>query len=277
MKTRKAAFAGRFYPDNELKLNKMLHQILSEEESQFKTSLAEKKIIGAVVPHAGYMFSAYQAIHFFNILSISQQQFDTFVIINPNHTGYGKPTSLDENDFWDSPFGKVEIDREFYDLLNIPVSGEAHKHEHSGEVMIPLLQYFIKHPFKIAPITILHQSHENAEILANKIFNANKILNKKLCIIASSDFSHFVHPEKGQQMDQLVIDEILNLNARGVEQQVKDNNISVCGYGPIMTLIEYSKLIMENPKAEVLKIGHSGEVIPSNEVVDYVSILIYKT
>jgi hypothetical protein len=42
-----------------------------------------------------------------------------------------------------------------------------------------------------------------------------------------------------------------------------------------MTLIEYSKLVAKNPKAEILKIGHSGEVIPSDEVVDYVSMLFY--
>jgi len=197
MKIRKAAFEGRFYPDNELELDKMLQQILLEEKQQINVSLADKDIIGGVVPHAGYMFSAYQAIHFFNILSQSQKQFDTFIIINPNHTGYGKPISLDENDFWDSPFGKTEIDKEFSELLSLPISAEAHKHEHSGEVMLPLLQHFIKYPFKIVPITILHQTHENAEILASKIYNANNILNKRICVIASSDFSHFVHPEKG--------------------------------------------------------------------------------
>lgn len=275
MHTRKAAFAGRFYPDNKFELDKMLHQILFEEKPHINLSLSEKEIIGAVVPHAGYMFSAYQAIHFFKILSQSQKQFDTFIIINPNHTGYGKAISLDENDFWDSPYGIAEIDKELYELLSLPELSEAHKHEHSGEVMLPILQYFIKYPFKIAPITILNQSHENAEILANKIYNANKILNKKICVIASSDFSHFVHPDKGKQLDKLVIDEILELNASGVDEQVKRNNISVCGYGPIMTLIEYSKLIANNPKAEILKIGHSGEIIPSDEVVDYVSMLFF--
>ena len=39
--------------------------------------------------------------------------------------------------------------------------------------------------------------------------------------------------------------------------------------------MEYAKLVSENPQARILKIGHSGEVMPSSEVVDYVSILIY--
>jgi len=276
MKTRKAAFAGRFYPDNEYELNKMLEQILLEEDQNIDYSLADREIIGAIVPHAGYMFSAYQAVHFFEILKASKTHFDTFVIINPNHTGYGKPISLDENDFWENPFGKAEIDKELYDLLNIPESADAHRHEHSGEVMLPLLQYFIDYPFKIAPITLLNQTPENARIIANKIYNANKILKKNICIIASSDFSHFVHPDEGKKLDKFVIDEILKLNAEEVYNQVKRKNISVCGYGPIMALIEYSNLIASQPQVQVLKIGHSGEIIPSNEVVDYVSILFYK-
>jgi AmmeMemoRadiSam system protein B len=52
--------------------------------------------------------------------------------------------------------------------------------------------------------------------------------------------------------------------------------VSICGYAPIMTLMEYSKLITKNPKSKILRQGHSGEVYPSNEVVDYVSILFYK-
>ena len=44
-----------------------------------------------------------------------------------------------------------------------------------------------------------------------------------------------------------------------------------------MTLIEYSKLISSKTQVDILKIGHSGEIIPSREVVDYVSILFSNT
>jgi len=120
------------------------------------------------------------------------------------------------------------------------------------------------------------QDNQNAKIIAASIFNANKILKKKICIIASSDFSHFVEPDEGKKLDSFVIDAILNLDTESVYYEVRNKNITVCGYGPIMTLIEYSKLVTENPVAKILKIGNSGEVIPSDEVVDYVSVLIYE-
>lgn len=275
-KTRRPAVAGRFYPDTKNEIIKQLDDILEKESSNINLSLAQKNIIGAIVPHAGYMFSAYQAIHFFEILKNSQQKFDTFIIINPNHTGYGAEISMDENDFWETQFGKVEIDKDFYNLLDFDYSADAHKYEHSGEVMIPLLQYSLDYEFKIVPITLSRQNLQNAKQIASEIYEANKKLNKNICMIASSDFSHFLKPSDGAKLDQLVIDQVLELNSKGVEKEVKANNISVCGYGPIMTLIEYSKLFCESQQTQILKRGHSGEIIPSEEVVDYVSMLFYE-
>lgn len=275
-KTRQPAVAGRFYPDNIKEIEKQLNEITNSELAHMDKTLSNVKITGAVVPHAGYMFSAYQAVHFFEILKNSTQKFDTFIIINPNHTGYGKEISLDENDFWQSPLGIVEIDKSFGQELGFDFSKEAHQYEHSGEVMIPMLQHFINTPFKILPITISKQTYQNSRLVAESIFKANQKLKKNICIIASSDFSHFLSPEKGQQLDQYVINEILAFNSKKVEEEVKNKNISVCGYGPIMALIEYAKLVSELPKNKILKKGHSGEVIPSNEVVDYISILFYE-
>ncbi len=74
-------------------------------------------------------------------------------------------------------------------------------------------------------------------------------------------------------MDALVLENIITFDSIAIEKVVRKKNISVCGFGPIMTLIEYSKLISKKPKADILKIGNSGEIIPSKEVVDYISIL----
>ncbi|MCD4665839.1 MAG: AmmeMemoRadiSam system protein B, partial [Bacteroidales bacterium] len=68
MKIRQPAVAGRFYPDSKAEIKQMLSEILEKENKFIDRELSRKQIIGAVVPHAGYMFSAYQAIHFFEIL-----------------------------------------------------------------------------------------------------------------------------------------------------------------------------------------------------------------
>lgn len=65
--------------------------------------------MGAIIPHAGIIFSEHHAIHSFEIISISPQNFDTIIIINPNHTGKGigiANTSLYE--YWETPLGKIK-------------------------------------------------------------------------------------------------------------------------------------------------------------------------
>ena len=55
---------------------------------------------------------------------------------------------------------------------------------------------------------------------------------------------------------------------------MRQKNISVCGYGAIMALIEYTKLVSNAAVAKVLRRGHSGEVYPADEVVNYASIVV---
>ncbi len=276
MKIRKAAVAGKFYPDNEQDIIKLIEQFRAKERDKLRLELADKNIIGAVLPHAGYIYSAYEAIHYFEILAKSHQQVDTFVIINPNHTGYGTAISLDSNDAWQTPMGEILLDTEMMNLLSFPKVPEAHRYEHSAEVMLPFLQYFNTDRFKILPISFFEQNPGNARKIATEIFAAAKITNQKVHFLASSDFSHYIDPEFGRLQDNKIISRILNFDLEGVYQTVRKNNISACGYGPIMSLMHFAKLFGEEYKIEILRSGNSGEVFPSDEVVDYISILFYQ-
>ncbi len=276
MSTRKPAVAGQFYPGSKKEITKLYESVLLSEKAKINYSLAEEKIIGGIVPHAGFMFSGYEAIHFFEIVNNSSAQYETIFIINPNHTGYGTSIALDENEYWETPMGKLEIDEDFMRELPFSQDEMAHRYEHSGEIMVPFLQYLFDYEFRILPVTLSGQTHDNAKILARSIYETNEKLNKKILIIASSDFSHHLRPEVGQKLDKHVIDAILDKNAQKVEQEVRSKNITVCGYGPIMTLIEYSKLISDNYKIKLLRKGHSGDVMPSDSVVDYACFLFYE-
>ncbi|MBM4158410.1 MAG: AmmeMemoRadiSam system protein B [Ignavibacteria bacterium] len=276
MKIRKPAVAGRFYPGKKGELTEMIESILSKEKDNINLSLSKKKIIGGVVPHAGYMFSAYEAVHFFEIIKSSNIKYDTIFIINPNHIGLGAEIALDENDFWETPLGKTELDKQFMTCLPFKESSEAHKYEHSGEVMLPLLQYFLDYDFKIVPITITRQCYDNAKRIAKSVYEENKKMNRKILILASSDFSHYVPPEVGKMLDGLVIEQIKILNSKKIDEVVSKKNLSVCGFGAIMTLLEYAKLVSDNPTAEIIRAGNSGDIMPSDEVVDYITVLVYE-
>jgi len=276
MNIRHPSVAGSFYPGKPNALTDMLNNLYRAEEKKIDISLAGKNIIGGVVPHAGYVYSGYEAVHFFEVIKRSGQQFETIIIINPNHTGFGAYVEADSNDVWETPLGKVDLDKEYIELLGLPVSNQAQRREHSAEVMLPFLQHWLDYPIKIVPVCILRQNPQTAREVAGKIHVSNEKLGRRLLIIASSDFSHYVEPALGKKLDDLVLEEVRNLDSDRLYENVLENNISVCGYGPIMTLIEYAKLAVPEPKSTILARGNSGKSHPSSSVVDYVSILFYE-
>jgi AmmeMemoRadiSam system protein B len=275
MNVRKATVAGAFYPGSPSEINLLLDRILETEKEKIEYKYSDLRIIGCVVPHAGYIYSAYEAVHFFEIIRKSGIEYDTFVIINPNHTGYGEYIEVDSSDSWETPLGTVDLDTELALLLDLPRSDRAQQQEHSAEVMLPLLQKYIPYDFRILPISMLRQNPVSSLELAEKIRNANARMNRRLMIIASSDFSHFESPADGHRKDDLVLEQIARQDSEKLYDTVIQNQISVCGYGPIMTLIEYSKLVSEKPESIILARGNSGKTRSSDSVVDYITILFH--
>lgn len=268
--TREPAVAGMFYPANPNKLRDQISDIFKHEKSKIKTELATPKIIGGIVPHAGYIYSGYEAVHFFELVHQSGKQFETVVILNPDHQGYSPAFATSPHDEWATPFGNLELDNEFASFF--PTSEIAHREEHSAEVMLPFIQTFFK-DVKILPISIGRPTPSTAKELAQTIVNAQKKTQRQILIIASSDFSHYVAPDEGKLLDDLAIDKIQKLDSEGLFQTIRKHGITVCGYGPIMTLIEYSLLISEKPKVDIAARGNSGKHSPSKSVVDYVTII----
>ncbi len=275
MRVRTPAVSGKFYPSGKDELINLLHSIHLKEEKKFQHDFKPAVLFGGIVPHAGYVFSGFEAIHFFELVKRYREPFETVVILHPNHNGVGPELALDENDAWATPLGEVEIDTEFRDQMQIEASALAHKFEHSAEVMIPLLQYKLPYRTRILPLAMARQTPDHANQVASELVRVNRLLNRKLLIIASSDFSHYVSPAYGKKMDQMVIDRIEALDVEGIYETVKKNHISVCGFGPIMALLTYARTVNEWPETRILRRGHSGEILESSEVVDYVTMAVY--
>lgn len=276
MRKRSAAVEGRFYPSTK---SRIFDQIMDIEQSGRypEPELSPRKIFGAVLPHAGHLYSGYQTIPFFQLLRRHSLFPDTFVIVHPNHTGHGAPLAIDDAEIWSNSIGEVAVDTELARAMDIPFDARSHAREHSAEVIIPFMQYFSSEQgFSIVPVCMMDQTYKNAAHISERIIGAQKKTGRKIMLIASCDFSHFLPPSEGAELDQLILDRILERNTREVERTVVDRRISVCGYGPIMCLMEYASSRSPDYKFEILARGHSGEVSPSVEVVDYISLIAYK-
>ncbi len=270
---RSPAVAGQFYASGKGDLE---HQI----EECFNSPLGPKtvpvvkdgsrKIIGGVSPHAGFVFSGPVAAHLFS--SIAADGFpETFVIIGPNHTGRGSGIAITTEDF-ETPLGVAKVDVELATAMKkelIDIDPQAHYYEHSIELQLPFLQYLSK-DFKFVPICMAFQDYDAAISVGEIVRQAME--GKDVVVIASTDFSHYVTKETAKTKDGMALDAIEHMDAKALYDVVLEENISMCGYGPVMAMMTACR----GGKARVLKYATSGDVRPMNDVVGYASVVVEK-
>ena len=290
--TRRPTAAGQFYDGGKEQLKQTIKECFLDERGPKnlpKISNGDKKIKGLVVPHAGYIYSGSIAAHSYNILA-NNGFADTFIILGPNHTGMGSGVALMNKGSWLTPLGEVPINEQLSNLLLkdiIDNDENAHLYEHSIEVQIPFLQFLAEEKeFDFIPISMGMQDFQTAEEVGKIIGDVIKKTDRKIVIIASSDFSHAgfnyqsmppagIRVDKyAEKQDKLAIDKILDMNPEGLVNTVHDNNITMCGYGPIASMLVASKILGAS-KSELLKYGTSYEVHPGSSCVGYGAFAIY--
>ena len=262
--------AGQFYPASASQLRLMIESLVDEKADK-------QEVVGLVSPHAGYIYSGPVAG-----AVISKVKFkDTFIIMGPNHTGSGKPLSIMTEGFWKTPLGEVEIDSELSKQIlatssHLQEDYLAHQYEHSIEVQIPLLQYF-KPDVRIVPIILAYATGATYKDIGKEIARAIRGLKREVVIVASSDMTHYEPHESAQKKDAQAIDAILSLNEDELLKRVKELNISMCGYGPTVSLISAAKELGAK-KAELVRYQTSGDVSGDySSVVGYAGIIMKRS
>ncbi len=262
---RAAAVSGQFYPGSKNDLSREISRCFAGID------LSERTALGAVVPHAGYMYSGNTAAYVYSVLP----EADTFVMLGPNHTGYGSPISV-SSEIWSTPLGEVKPDLEFIRALPkkiIDMDESAHRYEHSLEVQLPFLQYKFEE-FNIVPICIGMQDEETAMDVGLEIAYAVRKSNKKIVIIASSDFTHYKPDKVARDNDEYFIKSILYLDIPDFYRRLYERHASVCGYGPIAAMLAATKNLGAK-NATLLKYSTSGDITGDlSAVVGYAGIII---
>jgi len=291
-KLRKPSVAGQFYDGNEANLKQTIEECFLDNrgpQSLPKIAPGNKKIKGLVVPHAGYIYSGAIAAHSYHYL-VNNGFADTFIILGPNHTGMGSGVSVMTEGSWLTPLGTIPINEKISKHLwkdTIDKDEKAHMYEHSIEVQLPFLQFSAKDKkFDFVPICMAMQDFDTSNEVGKIIADAIQNTDENIVIIASSDFSHagfnyMSMPPAGMRVDEyaekqdkLAIDQILNMDPEELIKTVRNNNISMCGYGPVTAMLVAAKILGAS-KAELLKYGTSYEVHPSSSCVGYGALVIY--
>lgn len=264
---RMPAVAGQFYPATISALERCIKGL---------TDVKGKKqnIIGAVSPHAGYVYSGSVAGAVFSRLDIKE----TNIVLGPNHTGSGQTFSIMGTGVWRMPFGDVQIDEKLAQdlcrgcgLLKEDMAAQAY--EHSIEVQLPFMQYF-KKDFKFVPIVISYSELKLYKQLGIDMANVIKQQKKEILIIASTDMTHYEPHEIAKSKDQKAIEAILALDEDLLFKRIHDLDISMCGYAPTIVMLAAAK-VLGAKKAELIKYQTSGDTSGDyKSVVGYAGIII---
>src|ERR1700730_4008485 len=131
MSTRLPAVAGSFYEATPDRLRAQLAACFAPNPKPDK----KERFIGAVVPHAGLMYSGPVAAAFYAAADLPKR----FIILCPNHTGAGHHAAINREGAWRTPLGDVPVDTRLADALMsrnalLRVDALAHAREHSLEV-----------------------------------------------------------------------------------------------------------------------------------------------
>lgn len=272
--------AGKFYEGTDKGLNAQIEKCFMHKIGVGKlpevNSAGERKVLGLVSPHAGYVYSGPVASHGFYQLARDGIP-ENVIILGPNHQGMGKTIAISTADSWQTPLGDIIINKELAEKIKsgygfISFDEKAHSYEHSLEVQVPFLQYLYSDKFKIVPICMMDQSLEKAVGLGKAI--AKAITGENVVIIASTDFTHYEPKEMADRKDKLALDYILKIDPEGLIGIVDEFEISMCGSGPVATLLTVAKELSAK-EANLLKYANSGDVSGDyGAVVGYASVVI---
>ena len=277
--------AGKFYPNN---FEQLELEIKNSFESRFGPgALPLKKregtIKGLIVPHAGYQFSGACAAWAYKELAEAQPA-ELFIIIGPNHAGIGQSSTM--LDDWRTPFGLFRTEKEFAQKLaahsDLKLDNRPFEREHSLEVQLPFIQFAEKQRLnELRFVPIIVSKELNIKKLALDLKELILEYGKKVCIIASSDFTHYGpaygympfeldKEKKLYALDAKAISLIKTQDAKGFIDYVNETGATICGSIGIAVLM----LALPPSKISCLQYYTSGDVLhDSKNMVGYASIV----
>ncbi len=280
MKIRKPYVANTFYAGTKTELTQQIVGCFTHRfgpgQVPKPVERGSRKIVGLVSPHAGYMYSGPVAANGYSRLATDGMP-EVFIILGPNHTGHGSGVSILTDGAWETPVGLTSIDSGLAKQIQtdneiLDVDEASHRFEHSIEVQLPFIQFLFKDGPKFIPICMMMQDLKTSRDIAQSIVEQCK--GRNFAIIASSDFTHYEPHETASKKDRLAIEAITKLDDATLNELGESGRVTMCGYGPITTLIAAAKL-MGGVKAELLAYRTSGDITGDKSAVVGYSSLVF--
>lgn len=280
---RKALFAGSWYPSRAAECE---NEITSFVEEGKTIKSPNRRLVGGIVPHAGWYFSGSIACNVISRLK-SKDTPDVMVVfgmhLHPNSQCY-----LMAEGAWETPFGEIPVEerlaaelvKKFSFSLETP---DRFNQDNTVELQLPFIKYFFENT-KIVAMGV-PPSRSSLDI-GKSVIGLAKEMGLTAKVIGSTDLTHygsnygFTSKGRGQQAvdwvrsenDRRVIDAMLALEPEKVISEALASRNACCA-GAAATAIEAAKALGAN-QADEIAYATSYDKSPGDSFVGYVGIVM---
>jgi len=265
MKSRPAAVAGLFYPEDPAELTRSVIQMLASQplSHSLSQSLPEQgRIQGLIVPHAGYHYSGQIAAAAYK--QLTKGQFKRVILLGPNHRVPLSGIAAPSVDGFQTPIGELILDsqaiKQATQQASVAYLDEAHQSEHCLEVQLPFVL------LSLGQVTLIPLIVGNTPaIQVCELIQA--LMTPETLLLISTDLSHFHPLSLANQIDQQTLVQIMALHPTLTGEQA-------CGASPLNGALMWAK--QQGLTATLLAKGNSvdggGD---ADSVVGYASIALH--
>ena len=277
-KIRPPSAAGQFYPEDKKELEEELNRLMAGSPA----SRINGEVFGLLLPHASYVFSG--AVAALGMKAVEGKKFDAVIILADSHYEYFEGVSVWPEGEWETPLGKIEVDKEIAGKIISSSEGfvsrqSVHLFDHTIEVHLPLLQKTLGR-FKLVPVVIGSEGKDWKK-LAEVILDIMK--KRRVLVIASSDLSHYPPYGEAKEADQAVLGAIESLDDKILDKSIAElEKKNIPNAQTFLCSRESAKVLMEiarnlEGKAKILGYANSGDSGgEKDKVVGYGSVAFFK-
>lgn len=217
MKIKNATQAGVFYPAEKDEILNMFAQFDNQKQANYSSRIL-------IVPHAGYIFSGELA---FNCYKFLDKSVKNIFIISPSHYERIYGCVLPDYEEFQTPLGSIKINQilkeEFSKFCDCSVNNLAFEKEHSIEVQLPFIKYFLPDA-QIIPVLYGCENFKNLTESISKFYK-----NRENAFIISSDLSHFYPEKEAVKIDNYTARMIESGDIRNFEAEQACGAVGICG------------------------------------------------
>jgi len=282
VKTRRALFAGSWYPDSAAACEREIAAFIKKAKGP---STDDKRLVGGIVPHAGWYFSGSVACNV--IHRLRQQPRPDVIVVFGMHLHPVSPRYIMTEGSWETPFGDLpiatELARELTNRFEFDIETADHfNRDNTIELQLPFIKYFFENA-AIVPIGV-PPAKESLEV-ARTVVEIAGGLDQKLKILGSTDLTHYgpnygFAPKGGgasavnwvrNENDRRIIDAMLAMDPAGVIREALDSQNACCAGAAAAAIAAAKELGAE--AAETVAYATSFDKSPGESFVGYVGMV----